>query len=164
MPEAGAASENQVIRLRANLDGALPPPDWPAGFVLRRFLSATDAPALHALLTKVFPERGGEPFDGWWQKLSTDEEFDPALCFLVFDARGGLAAAALCWTSAYLKDFAVRPDARRLGLGEALLRQVFREFHARGATHVDLKTHMLENPDAVRLYERLGMRRVALEG
>jgi len=34
----------------------------------------------------------------------------------------------------------------------------------RGAAHVDLKTDTLENRDAVRLYERLGMRRVALAG
>ncbi|PSJ58260.1 GNAT family N-acetyltransferase [Pseudaminobacter soli (ex Li et al. 2025)] len=164
MLEAGAPPEDQVIRLRRDLGGALQSPVWPAGFVSRTLLSLADAVCLHALLTEVFSERRDEAFDAWWQKLSTDEEFDPALCFLVFDAEGRLAAAAQCWTSAYLKDLAVRPDARRLGLGEALLWQVFWAFHARGAAHVDLKTHTLENRNAVRLYERLGMRRVPLEG
>ncbi|MEP9374054.1 GNAT family N-acetyltransferase [Mesorhizobium sp. KR1-2] len=164
MPEAGATAGQQVVRLRYDLDCTLQAPVWPAGFALRTLLSPADAAALHALLTEVFPERRDEPFDAWWQKLSTDDEFDPALCFLVFDAAGGLVAAAQCWTSAYLKDLAVRPDARRLGLGEALLRQVFYAFHARGAAHVDLKTDLIENRDAVRLYERLGMRRVALAG
>jgi ribosomal protein S18 acetylase RimI-like enzyme len=162
MPEAGA--EERVVRLRCDLDGALQAPNWPAGFVPRTLLSLADAAAVHALLTEVFPERRDEPFDAWWQKLSTDEEFDPALCFLVFDAEGELAAAAQCWTSAYLKDLAVKPDARRLGLGGALLRQVFWAFRARGAAHVDLKTDLVENRDAVRLYERLGMRRVPLAG
>jgi ribosomal protein S18 acetylase RimI-like enzyme len=164
MPEVGATAGDQVVRLRYDLDGVLQAPDWPAGFVLRPFSPPADAPGLHALLTEVFPERRDEPFDAWWQKLSTDDEFDPALCFLVFDAEGRLAAAAQCWTSAYLKDLAVRPDARRLGLGEALLWQVFGAFRARGAAHVDLKTDLIENRDAVRLYERLGMRRVPLEG
>jgi ribosomal protein S18 acetylase RimI-like enzyme len=163
MLEQRAQSEDEVIRLRRELGEPLQAPAWPAGFVLRTLSSTTDATSLHALLTEVFPERRDEPFDAWWQKLSTDAEFDPALCFLVFDAEGGLAAAAQCWTSAYLKDLAVKPAARRLGLGEALLRQVFAAFHARGAAHVDLKTHTLENRDAVRLYERLGMRRVPLE-
>ncbi|MDH6234315.1 ribosomal protein S18 acetylase RimI-like enzyme [Mesorhizobium soli] len=163
MLEPSAQPHDEVIRLRRDLGGALQAPAWPAGFVLRTLSSAPDAASLHALLTEVFPERRDETFDAWWQELSTDAEFDPALCFLVFDAEGGLAATAQCWTSAYLKDLAVKPDARRLGLGEALLWQVFAAFHARGAAHVDLKTHTLENRDAVRLYERLGMRRVPLE-
>ena len=57
---------------------------------------------------------------------------------LVFSERR-LAGAALCWTSAFLKDLAVRPDMRRLGIGENLLRQVFRHFRVRGAAAVDLK-------------------------
>jgi len=164
MPDAAAYPDDEVIRLRRDLGDALPLPVWPAGFVPRTLSSTADAASLHALLSEVFPERRDEPFDAWWQKLSADAEFDPALCFLVFDAEGRLAAAAQCWTSAYLKDLAVRLDARRLGLGEALLWQVFGAFRARGAAHVDLKTHTLENRDAVRLYERLGMRRVPLAG
>lgn len=140
------------------------PPAWPAGFVPRTLSSAADAAGLHRLLAEVFPERRDEPFDAWWQGLSTDAEFDPALCFLVYDAQGQLAAAAQCWTGAYLKDLAVRPDARRLGLGEALLWQVLAAFKQRGAPYLDLKTDRIENRDAMRLYERLGMRRVPLKG
>jgi len=41
---------------------------------------------------------------------------------------------------------------------------VFAAFAARGAAHVDLKTNLAENVDAVRLYRRLGMMEVGWEG
>ena len=65
--------------------------------------------------------RGVPDFEDWWEKFSGDSEFDASLCFLVF-GEGRLAGVALCWTSAFLKDLAVRPDMRRLGIGENLLR------------------------------------------
>jgi len=156
-------AEEQVVRFRRDLDGDLSAPKWPAGFSMRSFRTS-DAEALHALLFEVFDDGSIGPFESWWRKLSTDPEFDPALCFLVFDGGNRLVAAAQCWTSAYLKDLAVRPEARRCGLAEALLCQVFCTFRARGAAHVDLKTDLVKNGDAVRLYERMGMRRVPLEG
>ncbi|NGN41203.1 GNAT family N-acetyltransferase [Mesorhizobium sp. CGMCC 1.15528] len=156
-------ADEQVVRFRRDLDGDFPAPVWPAGFSMRTF-RATDAQSLHALLSEVFDDGEEGPFDVWWPKVSNDAEFDPALCFLVFDGDERLVAAALCWTSAYLKDLAVRPEARRRGLAEALLCQVFGTFRARGAAYVDLKTDLVKNPDAVRLYERMGMRRVPLEG
>ncbi len=48
---------------------------------------------------------------------------------------------------------------RRHGLGEALLRLVFRTFERRGVGSVDLKVQA-ENAPAIRLYERVGMRTV----
>ncbi|RJG44346.1 GNAT family N-acetyltransferase [Mesorhizobium sp. DCY119] len=156
-------ADEQVVRFRRDLDADFPAPKWPAGFSMRTF-RATDAQSLHTLLSEVFDDGEEGPFDTWWQKVSNDAEFDPSLCFLVFDGDDRLVAAALCWTSAYLKDLAVRPEARRRGLAEALLLQVFGTFQARDAAHVDLKTDLVKNPDAVRLYERMGMRRVPLEG
>lgn len=44
------------------------------------------------------------------------------------------------------------------------MRRVFAAFRDRCAAHVDLKTHRVENAAAVRLYERLGMIRIAWEG
>ncbi|RVD52464.1 GNAT family N-acetyltransferase, partial [Mesorhizobium sp. M7A.F.Ca.ET.027.03.2.1] len=46
----------------------------------------------------------------------------------------------------------------------ALMWHAFAVFRERGADHVDLKTNTVENPAAVRLYERLGMMPVAWEG
>ena len=68
----------------------------------------------------VFDDGADGPFETWWARLQGDPEFDPALCFLVFGSDDVLAAAALCWTTGFIKDLAVRPEARRRGLGRAL--------------------------------------------
>jgi ribosomal protein S18 acetylase RimI-like enzyme len=152
----------QAFRLRKDLDGPVPEPRWPEGFSFRTLLPA-DAPEVHRLLLMAHAEAEVAPdFAEWWAKFSGDSEFDASLCFLVF-RDGALQGAALCWTSAFLKDLAVHPDARRLGLGENLLRLVFGTFRERGARAVDLKVEA-GNLNAIRLYERAGMRRVPWEG
>jgi hypothetical protein len=115
-----ASGDNQttagrtVVRLRRDFGTPFESPRWPDGFTVRTLLPS-DAATLHALLTLVFDDTE-QSFDLWWPKLSGDPEFDAELCFLVFDAAGQLAGAAQCWTGAYLKDLAVRPEARRLGI------------------------------------------------
>ncbi|RUU04862.1 N-acetyltransferase [Mesorhizobium sp. USDA-HM6] len=151
------------VRLRKHLDDTLTAPHWPEGFVMRPF-EHRDAQALHALLQEVFDDGADGPLDEWWERTSGDAEFDPDLCFLVIDGKGLLAGAALCWTSGFVKDLAVHPDSRGLGIGEALMRHVFLTFRDRGAAHVDLKTNTVRNTAAFRLYERLGMIPIAWEG
>jgi ribosomal protein S18 acetylase RimI-like enzyme len=151
------------VRLRRMLDGALQAPVWPAGFSLRTFEPA-DAPDVHALLTRVFDDGADGPFEEWWARICGDAEFDPRLFFLVDDEHGRLAAVAWAWTSAFVRDVAVDPGARRRGLAEALMRHVFAVFQARGAPPVDLKTDLVANADAARLYRRLGMVEVDWEG
>ncbi|TGQ36439.1 GNAT family N-acetyltransferase [Mesorhizobium sp. M00.F.Ca.ET.216.01.1.1] len=162
MPEPRPPAPND-IRLRKILDDALAPPRWPEGFVMRGFETA-DALALHTLLAAVFDDGSDGPFEDWWPRISGDKDFDPALCFLVIDRHGRLAGAALCWARAFVKDLAVHPEARGRGIAEALIRHAFMIFRVRGADHVDLKTNTVANADAVRLYERLGMKPVAWEG
>lgn len=162
MPEPRPPAPND-IRLRKILDETLVAPHWPDGFVMRTF-EAGDASPLHALLTEVFDDGADGPFDEWWTRISGDAEFDPALCFLVIDAKGRLAGAALCWTSAFAKDLVVHAEARGRGIGEALMRHAFAVFKARGAAHLDLKTNTVDSATAVRLYERLGMSRVDWAG
>lgn len=151
------------IRLRRDLSLPFASPVWPAGYSLRSF-TPDDARDLHALLIEVFDDGSDGPFEAWWARLQADSEYEADLCSLVHDAAGRLVAAALCWNSNFVKDLAVRPQARRLGLGEALMLHAFAVFRARGAPHIDLKTNTVLNADAVRLYRRLGMREVAWEG
>ena len=152
-----------AFRLRRDLDAAVEAPAWPVGFSCRA-LRSNDAPEVHRLLQLAYKQGRGVPgYAAWWAGLSGDSEFDPALCFLVFDGQRRLAGAALCWTSAFLKDLAIHPEARRLGLGENLLRQVFRAFRERGAASVDLKVEAA-NANAIRLYEQAGMYRVPFSG
>jgi ribosomal protein S18 acetylase RimI-like enzyme len=152
-----------AVRLRKMLDGDIATRHFPAGFSLRTF-EASDAPALHALLAVCFDDGTDGPFDEWWPSRSADPEFDPSLIFLVHHADGQLAGTAFCWARNFIRDFAVHPRHRRLGIGEALLLAAFAAFRARGATHVDLKTEPADSPAALRLYRRLGMFEVAWEG
>lgn len=162
-PKGSRGPAPNDIRLRRDLGQPFGQPVWPAGHTLRAFTPA-DARDFHALLGDVFDDGSDGPFEAWWERLQGDPEYEAGLCFLVHDRSGRLVAAALCWNSAFVKDLAVRPEARRLGLGEALMLHAFTVLRARGAPHVDLKTNTVENADAVRLYRRLGMAQVAWEG
>ena len=146
--------------MRVELDrAALRHPLWPEGVRVRSF-TLNDAESLHALLAHGYRHGGGSvaAFDVWLAQMTTDEEFDRALWFLA-DATGTLVSAALCWTSAFVKDLVVRESWRRRGLGEALLRHVFEMFAMRGAGAVELKVEAA-NTSAVDLYRRIGMRAV----
>ena len=152
----------QAFRLRKDLDRQIPPPEWPPGFSCRT-LRTGDARAVHGLMNQAYTEgRGVAGFEVWWPAFSGDPEFDASLCFLIFH-EDRLAAVALCWTSAFLKDLAVHPDVRRIGLGGNLLRQVFCTFRERHARAVDLKVEA-SNADAIALYKRAGMYRVPWDG
>jgi len=155
---AGHASKGELWRMRVELDpGFLQDSAWPPQIRVRAFRTE-DAEPLHYLLEHGYRRGGGsvEPFEAWLPAVTGDEEFDPALCFLA-DSDDGLAGAALCWTSAFVKDIVVHESWRGRGLGEALLRHVFATFAARGAPAVELKVEST-NSNAVRLYERVGMR------
>jgi ribosomal protein S18 acetylase RimI-like enzyme len=107
--------------------------------------------------------RGGgyvEPFAIWWPSLIGDAEYDPALCFVAADEAGEIVGVAQCWTSAFVKDLAVAPTARRQGLGAALLCQAFHVFRERGAAHLDLKVEADNPTGALRLYRALGFREI----
>jgi ribosomal protein S18 acetylase RimI-like enzyme len=149
---------HEVLRMRVELDSlGLEPARWPKGIRLRRF-TLPDAAALHALLVHGYLHGGGsvEMFEPWLAGLTGDAEFDAELCLLA-EADQALAGAALCWTSAFVKDLVVHESWRRRGLGEALLRELLLAFAARAAPAVELKVEST-NLGARRLYERVGFR------
>lgn len=135
---------------------------WPAGVHLRSF-ATEHAKAVHDLLAIAYMGGGGsvDAFPAWWSSLASDAEFDPELIFVAWDAGSRIAGVAQCWTSAYIKDLAVRPDRRRQGLGRALVLHVFQVFKDRGARSVDLKVEANNPSGAVRLYRGLGMRQIS---
>jgi ribosomal protein S18 acetylase RimI-like enzyme len=139
------------------LDGPLPPPVWPNTVCLVPF-SAEFAEATHALLRSAYAQGNGSvgSFAEWWQSLSTDGEYDPALCFLACDQNGKPVGLAQCWTSAFIKDLAVAPAWQHRGVGSALLSSAFQAFRDRGAACVDLKLQS-DNISALRFYVRHGM-------
>ena len=147
------------LLLRKDLSVPVKAAPIPVGYRIRMLVDG-DERAVHALLSRTYADAGDAlpPLPQWWAKLSGDAEFSPDLCFLAVDGRGKIAGVAQCWTSSFLKDLAVRADARRLGLGEALLTHCFAVFQARDAGHLDLKVEVDNPTGALRLYERCGMK------
>lgn len=155
-----------ALRLRRDLGAGVDPPRWPAGVFVRTLPakpSKDDGRAAHAVLEGGYWEGGGGApiFPQWWKALRKDREFDPALVFLA-ERAGNVVGMAQCWTSAFVKDLAVRGDARREGLGRALMLTAFGEFARRGAAHVDLKVRE-DNAAALALYRSLGMYEITRE-
>ena len=151
-----------MIRLRRMLDDALQAPVWPAGFSLRTF-EAADAPDVHALLTRVFDDGDDGPFEEWWPGVRTTPS-STRNCSSWSTTRRPARGRRAGLDQRIPARSGRRPDARRLGLAEALMWHVFAVFQQRGAAHVDLKTNIVVNADAARLYRRLGMVEVAWDG
>jgi len=128
-----------------------------------RCIAPRQAQAVHELLTAAFDDE--EPdFPLWWAGRAGDPEFDPATVWLAQDGAGRLAGVCWCWSSGFMKDLAVAKDARRQGLGRALVLVALGHFASRGHAHLDLKTSRRDNADAYRLYRNLGFEEVAWGG
>jgi mycothiol synthase len=117
-----------------------------------------DPRRLFEAVQAVFPEQ--QSFETW---LHEYEGFDPTLWFVVED-EAGIAGFALCLPelaedpeSGYVAELGVREDRRGEGLGLALLRQTFVEFHRRGKRRVSLHVDVNNLTGALRLYEKAGM-------
>ena len=121
-----------------------------------------DAPALWALHEAAFSRVGGyEPAaeDAWIQRVFGAHGFDATLGRVA--ERDGVPvgfALARRWEDGvvYVPLLAVHPDAAGRGLGGKLLSGVCAAAGAAGWRQVQLNVAS-DNPDAVRLYERVGM-------
>lgn len=154
--------------LRMQIDMAEPPPApvWPDGVGVAAFRPDEDVAAVHACVHEAFADEWSfraETLARWRARKLEDPRFDPSL-WAVARAGREVSGVALCtagqFDMGFVNSLAVRPPWRRRGLGLALLRQVFGWFWERGERRVGLGVDT-ENPtDAVRLYERAGMRAV----
>jgi mycothiol synthase len=91
------------------------------------------------------------------------DDLDFSLWFVAEDD-AGIAGFALCTPrlaedteAGYVAELGVRPDRRGHGLGLALLRHAFVEFHRRGQKRVSLHVDVDNLTGALRLYTRAGM-------
>jgi len=145
----------------------VPAPVWPEGIELRRYADEDDGRVYEANMESFAGhwEFEREPYDAWAHGRSLGPH-DPSLWFLAHDGNE-LAGICLCrplrpgdpelgWVSV----LGVLPPWRRKGLGLALLRHAFGEFHRRGLRRVGLGVDAENTTGAVRLYRRAGMRPV----
>jgi ribosomal protein S18 acetylase RimI-like enzyme len=155
--DRGWAQIREILRMELDVTQEPQPPVWPEGVAVRTYRD-DDAPAVHALMVEAFAS-GVEvvlPFDRWRPWMTGDPGFDAGVWFLA-EAGQELVGACLCWAEGWVKDVGVRPAWRGRGLGEALLREAFGEFHRRGLATVGLKVDSDNPTGAVRLYRRVGM-------
>jgi mycothiol synthase len=151
-------------RMAIEFDGDPGPAVWPRGVSLRPFRSG-EGRAVYDAFCETWrdtwePEE--EPYEEWAHWMLEREGFDPSLWFLAVENEE-IAGFSLCRPSETRPDtgivnlLGVRRPWRRRGLGEALLRHSFVEFHQRGFPRVVLGVDADSPTGAPRLYERAGM-------
>ncbi len=159
----GYARARASWRMEIDLQAPLPAPIWPAGITVRACVPERDAHAIYTAEEEAFADSWNHtptPFETWRHFNMTREGFDPSLWFLACE---GETIAGVCLCNYWLDDgfvapLAVRRPWRRRGLGLALLRHAFAEFHRRGTRTVMLMVDTQNLTGATRLYERAGMR------
>lgn len=91
--------------------------------------------------------------------LTRTEVFDPALWFLAMDGGeiAGMALGKVIFGEGWVDVVGVRRPWRSRGLGLAMLRHAFAEYHWRGVEKVGLSVDAGSVTGAPRLYSRAGM-------
>jgi mycothiol synthase len=161
--ELGFREVRHFFQMRVDFDHAPEPPVWPPGITVSTF-RREDARAFKAALEEVFAEEWGHQqmsYEEWLERRVEAPEADHSLWFVARDGdemAGVLRGEANKHGGGFVAALGVRRAWRRRGLGLALLRHAFGEFHRRGLPHASLGVDA-ENPTgATRLYERAGMR------
>lgn len=149
---AGEPADGALL-LRRSLKTPLRAPLWPAHWSWAS-LTAANAEQAYQLLLSCGAELA--PCGEWQASFARDPDYDPTLCLLAYDEQG-LVGVAHGWTSAFIKDLAVAPRARRRGIATRLLAQLACCYQQRGEGWVDLKVRQGNHP-ARQLYARSGFR------
>jgi mycothiol synthase len=140
---------------------AVPQPD---GVEIAPYDHPREARDVHATIQESFAREWGfrpETFERFEERRLGDRRFDPGL-WRVARADGEVVGALLGdWKRngdwGWVGSLGVRDGWRRRGIGEALLRASFAEFHRRGESKVALGVDVQNPTGATRLYERVGM-------
>ncbi|MFF2974144.1 GNAT family N-acetyltransferase [Streptomyces albidoflavus] len=148
-------------RMRRSLAGPLPAPRWPEGVTVRPCDGTPEElRRVHACAEEAFADRYegvGRTFERWSADL-VHERTDPALWVLA-ERAGRIVGVAVCdlttvqgAPSGEVCQLAVAREARRTGLGKALLLAAFARFADRGVTTVGLDVDSESPTGAHRLY------------
>lgn len=170
LEDNGWAQIRSNYTMRIDMDGLPPEPELPPGLSLRTFRDG-EAEAVFRAVDESFRDHFGHmdrPFESAFElfrhRMIEDPLFDGGLWFLATEG-SEIAGVALCRSKSpddpdcgYVSSLGVRRPWRKRGLGLALLRAAFREFHARDVRKVSLGVDAENITGALRLYEKAGMR------
>jgi mycothiol synthase len=158
----GYAPVRGVYVMETELREPPPQPHWPTGISVRTLVLQRDEQATFEAVEDAFRDMWGRP-RGTFERFVREtqkESFDPSLWFLATDG-DEIAGLTLCKTLAgegWVDVVGVRRPWRNRGLGLALLRHAFTEYHRRGTRKVSLSVDAESITGAPRLYGRAGMR------
>jgi mycothiol synthase len=158
----GFEAARRFWRMRIDMGDEPPdPPRWPEGIAVRTFEPGRDERATFEASEEAFEDHWGHVPNEFaeWLKRTEGDSFDPTLWFLALDG-DTIVGTSLCGTYleiGWVGTLGVRRPWRGRGLGEALLRHSFVEFHRRGRRAVALGVDADSLTGATRLYERAGM-------
>lgn len=162
LERSGYHEVRHYYEMRIDMDGPPPAPEWPAGVTVATF-DLDDARKLHAVVNDAFADEWNfhrRTFEEWRALRIDTPNFDPALWFVAWDGAeiaGFILSYAKQYGGPWVALVGVRKPWRHRGLGLALLRQAFGEFHRRGARYVALGVDAQNPTGATRLYERADM-------
>lgn len=147
--------------LRIDLEDPPDPTSLPAGILMKPFVPGRDDRDVYELIEGAFRELSNyqpEDLAEWTAHTLRRSDFEPSLLQLAVDG-DDLVGAALCLEldgEGWVEQLAVRRSHRRRGVGRALLRHAFAEFHRRGVKTCGLSTN--SETGALTLFEAAGMR------
>lgn len=138
------------------------PPPPPDGVTIRSLDPERDARPLYDLIQHAFSQHWNwtpMTFEAFWRRVGEREDFDPELSLIAMRGDDYVGAS---WNvtkidRGWVQDLAVHESARRMGLGESLLRHTFKVFKDRGWNKVGLGLDADNATGALRLYQRVGM-------
>jgi mycothiol synthase len=162
LENSGYTPVRGIYVMETKLEEAPPLPHWPADISVRTFVPGRDERAVYEAVEDAFRDMWGRP-RGTFERfvgMTKAESFDPSLWFLALEG-DEIAGVTLCKTLAsegWVDVVGVRRPWRSRGLGLALLRHAFTEYHRRGTPRVSLSVDAESVTGAPRLYGRAGMR------
>jgi mycothiol synthase len=158
------------IRMRIDMDGPPPEPEWPEGITVAGFERGRDEARYWEALEDAFQDHwrwAPTPRDEWAKQfIDDDDHFDGSLWFGAMD--GDQVAGAIIGkpttaedpASGWVSDLAVRRPWRRRGIARALLLHEFGAMYRRGLRAAMLSVDAESPTGATKLYENAGMREV----
>lgn len=146
-----------IIYFRRSLDAPIEPANLPEGFVLRQ-VNDHDVDERSAAHCSAFVPSGLSPH--YYRRLRSRPGYDPELDLIAVAPNGQIASFCNLWYDVqnrvgYFEPVGTRPEFRRLGLSQNVLREGFRRLQARGARECLVPTS-LSNLPAQGLYRSLG--------
>ncbi|MDX6407308.1 MAG: mycothiol synthase [Gaiellaceae bacterium] len=160
---AGYREVRRFYRMLVEHEDVPPAAEWPEGFRVGT-VEAGEERAFHSAIAEAFAEEWNfvaQPYEQWAARRVDVPDFDPTLWFIVRDREDEIAAVlrgeADRGGAGFVGAIGVLPPWRKQGLGLALLRHAFLDFHRRGQSRVALGVDAQNPTGATRLYERAGM-------